>query len=48
MTDQITINIRALDERTLEKLETLLDEQLNIIPDDTNDQALEDIRQFED
>ena len=44
--DEITINLRALDERTREKLEELLDVQLNDIPDDTNDEALEDLRNF--
>ena len=48
MKDEITINIRALDEMTREKLERLLDEQLNVIPDDTNDQALEILQQFKD
>ena len=48
MKDEITINIRALDELAKEQLERLLDVQLNIIPDDTNEQALEDLRQFKD
>lgn len=48
MKDTITINLRGLDEKTRHSFERLLDEQLNLVPDDMNEEALEDLRNFEE
>ncbi len=48
MKDEITINLRALEGDTRLKLEILLDTQLNGIPDDVNEEALEILRNFDE
>lgn len=48
MKDTIIINLRALDEDGRNRLEKLLDYQLNIIEDDTNEEALDILRKFKE
>lgn len=48
MKDEITINLRALNQECRDKIEAILDEQLNGVPDDTNEEALEDLRNFKE
>lgn len=46
MKDTITINLRGLNQECRDKIEKLLDEQINAVPDETNEEALEDLRNF--
>jgi len=48
MNDTIEINLRGLTEKNRDTLEKILDEQLNVCPDEINEQALEDVRNFEE
>lgn len=48
MQDQITINLRALDEEARLKIEMILEKQLGLVPDETNEDALDVIRLFKE
>lgn len=44
--DEITINLRALSSNSLTRLENIIDEDLNDVPDEDNEEALETLREF--
>lgn len=46
MEDQITLNLRGLSQEVRNKIEMLLDKQLNAVPDETNEKALDVLRNF--
>jgi len=48
MQDEITINLRALDKKIRDKIEELLDKQLEGVPDEVNEEALDVLRKFEE
>jgi hypothetical protein len=45
--DTITINLRALSEDVRNQIDNILDKQLNSVPDEMNEEALEILRNFE-
>ncbi|MAO08091.1 MAG: hypothetical protein CL596_05195 [Alteromonas sp.] len=46
--DEITINLRALDEEALDDLKFILEDQLGMKPDDTNEKALDAINNYKE
>lgn len=46
MKDEITISLRALTEESRKQIEKILDKQLEIIPDETNQEAVYILNQF--
>ena len=46
MKDEITISIRALTEESRKQIEKILDKQLELIPDETNQEAVYTLNQF--
>lgn len=48
MKDTITINLKALTQDTRDKISQLIDGDLNLIPDEQNEEALESLREFKD
>jgi hypothetical protein len=46
MEDTITISLRALNQECRDKIEKILDTQLNVVPDEINEEALETLRNF--
>lgn len=48
MIDEITLNLRALTEKTLSEILNILKNEIEIIPDETNEEAIEIITKFKD
>lgn len=46
MNDEITINLRALNARQINNIGKILDQSLNDVSDETNEAALEALRDF--
>lgn len=46
MQDEVIINLRALSPEIIAKFIRLIDEQLNVVPDDVNEAALETLQNF--
>lgn len=46
MNDEITINLRALTENALVRISNIIDEELNAIPNETNEESLDIINEF--
>lgn len=48
MKEEITINLRALDPISMAEIHKILFEQNKLVPDETNEEALEIIRNFKE